>query len=48
MKKEKRHTGFFRLSIGPLGDGEMDFLTSKGFSLIRFLQAVSDEVGANV
>lgn len=47
-RKRERRTGLFRLSISPLGDGEMDFLTRKGFSLIRFLQAVSDQVGAYV
>uniref|UniRef100_A0A0V0GVS1 Putative ovule protein n=1 Tax=Solanum chacoense TaxID=4108 RepID=A0A0V0GVS1_SOLCH len=40
--------GFLRLAISPFGDGVMDLLTGKGFSLVRFLKAIPNKISAEI
>jgi len=48
MRSEEKNTWFFRLALDPFGEREMDLLTREGFSLVGFLEAISDEIGAYV
>lgn len=41
-------TGFLRFAISPFGDGVMDPLTGKGFSFVRFLQAIPNKISTEI